>query len=122
MDAAKDPGREPLPVLLQTAGVVGVSRLGTYPAFTGPVVCTLAYTADAVRVEVVDAARPGRHPRPVLEAPGDIADGLFTKMGCHSRTDGCGERRMMRASAGRSGRCATNPGPHREPRMDTVVG
>jgi hypothetical protein len=60
VDAEKNPGREPLPALLQADGVVGVSRLGTYPAFTGPVICTLAYFADAVRVEVVDARARGR--------------------------------------------------------------
>lgn len=60
MDAEKNRGREPLLDLLRPDGVMGVSRLGTHPAFAGPVTCTLAYTADAVRVAVVDARARGR--------------------------------------------------------------
>jgi hypothetical protein len=41
--------------LLQGEGVVGVSRLHTSLAFIGRTICTLVYTGDEVRVEVIDA-------------------------------------------------------------------
>jgi hypothetical protein len=50
---------EPLPALLHGAGVLGVSRLRVYPAFEGPILCTLVYAADTVQVRVVDARGRG---------------------------------------------------------------
>lgn len=48
---------DPLPALLQGEGVIGVSRLHSDSAFSGPTMCTLVYSADAVRIEVMDARR-----------------------------------------------------------------
>jgi hypothetical protein len=47
--------RESLPAYLQGEGIVGVSRLRIAPAFIGPTICTLVYSAEMVRIDVVDA-------------------------------------------------------------------
>lgn len=54
---------ETLPALLGQAGVVGVSRFHSYPALAiGPTVCTLVYSSDTVRIDVIDARELGHPP------------------------------------------------------------
>jgi hypothetical protein len=61
-DAERRHDPEALPALLPAEGVVGVSRLSISLAFFGKIVCTLVYTADAVRIAVADASTVGPGP------------------------------------------------------------
>jgi hypothetical protein len=122
--------------LLEAEGVGGAARLGIAPAFSGPVVCTLVYAAEAVTITVEDARGLGggtfrgqqtkplrklRRFRP-LSAWGRLRMAAEAAPSCATLTcDGASYRHLLLDRRGGLDARWSNPDPGEHPRQCELV-